>query len=554
MPTCMLPSLLTNPNPIASISSPRSTRKYDNIPVGRPIISGCGTATEKISLYVDLHLQPHVKTLASYVEDDNDFLRRLIGINDDHGPLPADTILCTMDVTALYTNIPTDEFISAAQHYLVKNYDADKIDVLTKFMELVLTQNNFQLAGKNYIQTLGTAMGTRMAPSGACLFMGRLEDEILSSATHKPLVWLRYIDDIFFIWTHGQEELDRFISYCNTKHTTIKFTSEQSNKSISFLDVMVNLSDGHLDTDLYSKPTDTHQYLEWSSCHPRHTKHSLPYGLAFRLRRICSTDETLHIRVGQLKQHLLSRGYPPKVIDKQVRKATSIPRSVALQRQEKKECSRIPFVVTYNPTLPAIVSTMHKYLPILHASSRCKEAIPEPPMVAFRRPTNVKDMVVRSTVRKSSAAASNIGFKPCQSCAACNHQHDSAKVQHAVPATTFSSSVTGERFTIQHHLTCTSVNVVYLITCLKCNQQYVGETKRMLKTRLLEHCGDTKHGRDKPVARHFNLPGHSADDISIIAIDRPHSSNYYHRTALESKWITKLHSNTPDGINVKGSR
>ncbi len=154
-----------------------------------------------------------------------------------------------------------------------------------------LTQNNFQLAGQNYVQILGTAMGTRMAPSGACLFMGRLEEERLSSASHKPLVWLRYIDDIFLIWTHGQEELDRFITLCNSRHATIKFTSEQSFESISLLDVMVNLSEGHLQTDLYAKPTDTRQYLEWSSCHPKHTKLSLPYGLAFRLRRICSTDE-----------------------------------------------------------------------------------------------------------------------------------------------------------------------------------------------------------------------------------------------------------------------
>ena len=383
--------------------------------------------------------------------------------------------------------------------------------------------------------------------------MGRLEEELLSSASHKPLVWLRYIDDIFLIWTHGQEELDRFITLCNSRHATIKFTSEQSSESISFLDVMVSLSEGHLQTDLYTKPTDTHQYLEWSSCHPKHTKHSLPYGLAFRLRRICSTDEALHTRVSQLKQHLRSRGYPANVINKQVQKAINIPRSEALQHQEKKDCSRIPFVITYNPALSSIATTIHKYLPILHASSRCKEAIPEPPMVAFRRPTNIKDMVVRSTIKTSMATTSNTGFKPCQSCAACNHQHSSGKIHHAVPATTFSSSVTGEMFTIKHHLTCTSVNVIYLITCSKCNQQYVGETKRMLKTRLLEHCGDTKHKRDKPVARHFNLPGHTAEDIRVIAIDRPGSSNYYHRTALESKWIKKLHTNTPEGINIKGS-
>ena len=170
------------------------------------------------------HLKPHIP---SYVEDDNDFLRKLILINNQHGPLPEDTILCTMDVTALYTNIPTDEFISASQHYLARQHTATEVDTLSKFMELILTQNNFELVGQHFIQTRGTAMGTRIAPSGACLFMGRLEEDFLATAPKSPLIWLRYIDDVFLLWTHGEEQLDNFISYCNTRHQTINFTAEK---------------------------------------------------------------------------------------------------------------------------------------------------------------------------------------------------------------------------------------------------------------------------------------------------------------------------------------
>ena len=81
--------------------------------------------------------------------------------------------------------------------------------------------------------------------------------------------------------------------------------------------------------------------------------------------------------------------------------------------------------------------------------------------------------------------------------------------------------------------------------------QYVGETKRSLKTRLLEHCGDTKHNRDKPVARHFNLDGHSANDIHIVAIDRPHKSDLSVRLSLENKWISNINCYNPLGMNVK---
>ncbi|PIK43981.1 hypothetical protein BSL78_19159 [Apostichopus japonicus] len=49
---------------------------------------------------------------------------------------------------------------------------------------------------KHYLQRHGTAMGTRMAPSYACLFMSSLEEHMLSTGSLSSLIWWRYIDDI----------------------------------------------------------------------------------------------------------------------------------------------------------------------------------------------------------------------------------------------------------------------------------------------------------------------------------------------------------------------
>lgn len=100
-------------------------------------------------------------------------------------------------------------------------------------------------------------MGTRMVPSYANLYLGALEHKILS---HKPLVWLRYIDDIFAIWTHGKQLLENFISNINNHHSTIKFTATFSGEVI-FLDTRVYIKGGHLKMDLHVKDTDTNQYL-----------------------------------------------------------------------------------------------------------------------------------------------------------------------------------------------------------------------------------------------------------------------------------------------------
>ena len=55
------------------------------------------------------------------------------------------------------------------------------------------------------------AMGTKMAPSYANLFTGRLEPKLQAQAPHHIQMWKRYIDDIFIIWTGSDEDLKHFM-------------------------------------------------------------------------------------------------------------------------------------------------------------------------------------------------------------------------------------------------------------------------------------------------------------------------------------------------------
>ena len=70
---------------------------------------------------------------------------------------------------------------------------------------MIFTMNNFEFENNYYPQLHGTAMGTKMAPAYANLFMGDLEQKLLAQSPLKPLVWWRYIDDIFMIWPHGKK-------------------------------------------------------------------------------------------------------------------------------------------------------------------------------------------------------------------------------------------------------------------------------------------------------------------------------------------------------------
>ena len=93
----------------------------------------------------------------------------------------------------------------------------------------------------------------------------------------KPLVWFRFIDDVFSIWTHGQEKLDSFLEEFNRCKSSLKFTYESSKTSIVFLDLKLSLSNGYLSTDLHIKFTDRHQFLHYTSSHLDHTKRSIIY-------------------------------------------------------------------------------------------------------------------------------------------------------------------------------------------------------------------------------------------------------------------------------------
>ena len=74
---------------------------------------------------------------------------------------------------------------------------------------------NFNFNGDHYLQTGGRAMGTATAPNYANLFMDRFETKALKTGHLNLYVWLRFIDDIFMIWTHGEDNLQQFITYLN---------------------------------------------------------------------------------------------------------------------------------------------------------------------------------------------------------------------------------------------------------------------------------------------------------------------------------------------------
>ena len=129
-------------------------------------------------------------------------------------------------MVGLYPHIPHVEGLEA----LTRAFDIAEsklpVDELISLARLVLENNYFEFDEKIFRQKLGTALGTKFAPGFANMFMSYLEEKFLSTSKLRPWVWWRFLDDVFVIWLHSEEELNLFLSRLNSFHETIKFTWE----------------------------------------------------------------------------------------------------------------------------------------------------------------------------------------------------------------------------------------------------------------------------------------------------------------------------------------
>ena len=391
-------------------------------------------------------------------------------------------------------------------------------------------------------------MGTRVAPTFACLFMGAIELMMLGAWTGvQPRLYKRYIDDIFLLWTGSENELLKFISHLNKFHPFLKFKASYNfeTRTVEFLDTLISITnDGFIKTSLFVKPGKKCSYLLPSSCHPTHITGNIPYSLALRLKRICSDNLDFLNQLDVLKNTLMSRGYKCNYIMKAFDRVINIERSVALQKIEKKIVKRCVLPLQYDPRLPNISNILYRLWKVMIQNPRLKKIFPSPPMVCWKRPRNLREFLIRAklpkeiSIRRSSRP--KLGFKHCKhKCVMCDY---SPKF-----ASSIVSSETNIKVPILSDLNCLSKNVLYCITCNKSERpcsankpQYVGETGRSIVERFREHKCSVKENAVTNVGKHFFENGHDRSNLQIVPFEQIRSSNPWIRIAREKFYIRKL--------------
>jgi len=524
---------------------PKIHKRLQNVP-GRPVISNSGYYTENISAFLDHILKPLAKEVKSYIKDTNDFLRKIRSVN-----LPSNAILATIDVVGLYPNIPHDEGLIALENALNGRKDKEiSTKSVLELAECVLKNNIFEHDGRVFLQKQGTAIGTKMAPSYAILFMAELEEKILNTCQKSPCIWWRYIDDIFMVWEHGEDSLQDFLSFLNSFHDSIKFTAKYSAETVEFLDVQVIVEGGKLATDLFVKETDTHQYLEASSCHPYHCMKAIPYSQAMRLNRICSDSGKFDQRCNELEQWLARRGYKESLVRSQILRARKLSRDSLLDGEgngKKASGFKLVLNVTYHPAFKGIRDILNKVHLLLTHDGEHQKVFTEVPIVGFKRGKSLQDMLVRARLRElqQEGESAKCHGKRCGVC------------EYVVETDKFQDKNGQETFHIKtNKIHCNSINVIYLVQCKNCNIQYVGSTSTKFRLRFNNYKACHRKfllGKVVPqhsFHEHFNQLGHSGmEDWSFTFIDKVDDLNLLRKR--EAFWQLKLDSFSPNGLNER---
>ena len=185
---------------------------------GIPVIAKCGFSTENISAFLEYQLKPIAMKVKSYIKDTNDFLKKLRDLPD----WPEESIICSIDVVGLYPSIPNEESLRFIRNVLAKRSNKNvSTNALIEPAELVLQNNYFEFNERHLKQIQDAAIGTKFAEPYAIIYMAAQEEDFLEIFIKKLWLWWRYIDDIFMIWQHEEDELKIFLEKPNNFHTLI---------------------------------------------------------------------------------------------------------------------------------------------------------------------------------------------------------------------------------------------------------------------------------------------------------------------------------------------
>ena len=240
--------------------------------------------------------------------------------------------MVSFDIVSLYTNVPIDDALDVISCLLhddstLEDRTAISVADICQLTELCLRSTYFKFQNDYFEQVDGAAMGSPLSPIIANLYMENFEQRALEIYSLKPKVWIRYVDDTFVVWPHGEEALNNFQTHLNRQHQSIQFTREDERENeLPFLDVLVKRIGRKVDTSVYRKVTHMDRYIHYTSHH--HPKALSGTIKCLKNRADCVCDAGSRMKeLEHLKRVFQANGYPRKLIQSTLNQPPHVPRA-----------------------------------------------------------------------------------------------------------------------------------------------------------------------------------------------------------------------------------
>ena len=219
-------------------------------------------------------------------------------------------------------------------------------------------------------------------------------------------------------------------------------------------------------------------------------------------------------------------------------RARNIPRQDVLKKVIcEKSTGRAIFVVTFDSRLPSVQKIIKKHWrTMVKNDPHLKEVFPDPPLVAYRKPKTIRNYLIRAKIPKITGRPKRqiFSMKKCLNCPIC---------PFVVEGRIVKSTATDAVVELNAAVTCQTRNIIYCITCTKCNEQYIGQSERSLQNRFSEHRDYVKQEKvGKATGWHFNKKGHSVHDMVVSILEKVHTSDDLEREERESMYIRKFNT------------
>ena len=235
--------------------------------------------------------------------------------------------LVSFDVVSLYTNVPVKEAICLAAEKLYELEDVPPVDKETFITLANLCCSDVLLRSNNgvYVQKDGLAMGIQPAPPLANIWLSQFDDIIKGDGE----IYFRYMDDSLNDVLEGDEE--KKLNEINGLHPKLKFTLEVLKNNdenedeigrIAFLDMeIIQKRDGSLESEWFTKPTDTGIIMNWYAIAPLRYKKNLVSGFVNRIWNATTSYDAFVRGCEKAKIILSNNQYPKNWVEWQVGKA-----------------------------------------------------------------------------------------------------------------------------------------------------------------------------------------------------------------------------------------